>query len=226
MNLELDWGYLRTYTADHKIMGANIGARMTLFKLAAGDLIIHDPIPLTPEVRQEIDDFGRVRAVISPNDFHHLYVKDFMAAYLEAEFLGSPGLRTKRPDLKFSRYFSDEYIPEWKEELDFVVYRGSKDFHEVVFYHPQTKTLVLTDLAMNIQRKCGFKESMIFRFLGVYHKFTSSRILKSVTKNRVLGREAVRKILHWQFENVIVSHGSVINNDARNQIRQAFAWLA
>ncbi|MCB0364982.1 MAG: DUF4336 domain-containing protein [Bdellovibrionaceae bacterium] len=226
MSLEIDWGYIRTYTSDMKLMGANFGARMTIIKMNSGDLFIHSPIPLTAAIRQEIDDFGRVGIVVAPNDFHHLYVKDYMASYLEAEFLGSPGLRTKRPDLKFSRYFSDEFVPAWKSEIDFVVFRGSKTFHEVVFYHPTTKTLILTDLAMNLKGRHGLVDSLVFSLAGVNNKFTSSRILKSVTKNRVLAREAVRKMLQWPFEKVIVAHGELITGDARNQIRQAFAWLA
>ncbi|MCB0384020.1 MAG: DUF4336 domain-containing protein [Bdellovibrionales bacterium] len=226
MSLEIDWGYIRTYTSDLKIMGANFGARMTIIKMNSGDLFVHSPIHLTPAIRQEIEDFGRVGIIVAPNDFHHLYVKEYMASYLEAEFLGSPGLRTKRPDLKFSRYFSDEFVPAWKSEIDFVLYRCSKTFHEVIFFHPATKTLILTDLAMNLVGKHRLVDSLVFSLVGVNNKFTASRILKSVTKNRVLAREAVRKLLQWPFEKVIMAHGELITSDARNQIRQAFAWLS
>lgn len=226
MILEADWGYIRTYRTDHRLLGTNIGARMTIIKMNSGDVFLHSPIPLTPQIRQELDDFGRVRFVVAPNDFHHLFVKDYMAVYLDAEFLGSPGLRTKRPDLKFSRYFSDEFVPPWKPEIDFVVFRGSKNFHEVVFFHPHTQTLILTDLVMNMRGSYPFSEALVLSAIGVHHRLGPSRILKMVTKNRVLAADAARRILQWPFDKVIMSHGEIITNDARNQMRQAFAWLS
>lgn len=226
MSLEADWGTIRTYRSDLRLIGTNIGARMTIIKMNNGDLFIHSPIQLTPQIRQELDDFGRVKFVVAPNDFHHLFVKDYMASYLEAEFLGSPGLRAKRPDLKFSRYFSDEFVPAWKGEIDFVVFRGSKNFHEVVFFHVQSQTLILSDLVMNMKERYSFSDALILSAIGVHHRLGPSRIVKMLTKNRVLAQDAFRRILQWPFNKVVLAHGALITADARNQMRQAFAWLA
>jgi hypothetical protein len=225
MSLEMDLGLLRTYRADHKMFGANVGSRMTVIKLKNGELFVHNPIRFTPEIRQELDDFGLVSTVVAPNDLHHLFIKDFMVSYSGAEYVGSPGLRIKRNDLKFSRYFNDEYCPEWKSEIDFVVFQGSKSFHEIVFYHLASKSLILTDLAMNLKGKYSPLHRLIFWFLGLYHCFATSSKVKSLVKNRVLAREALNKMLHWPFERIIMSHGEIILQDCPEKLRKALAWL-
>ena len=52
MSLEMDLGSLRVYQTDHKMLGVNIGARMTVIKLSNGDLFVHSPIRLTAEIRR------------------------------------------------------------------------------------------------------------------------------------------------------------------------------
>ena len=221
----MDLGSLRVYQTDHKLLGVNIGARMTVIKLNNDDLFVHSPIPLTAEIRQNIDDFGLVKWVVAPNDFHHLFIKDCMAIYLNAEYVGSPGLRNKRPDLKFARYFNNDFNPPWKEEIDFLVYRGSKSFHEVVFFHRQSSSLILTDLAMNFQGEFGPLSTLILSMLGTYHQLNTSRIVKLLTKNKVLARETIDKIQQWSFQRIIISHGEIVEEDAAKKMANAFAWL-
>ncbi len=228
MSLEIDWGSLKTHRQPHPIFRANIGLRMTTMKLQNGDLFVHSPIPLNQELKQDLDDFGMIKWVVAPNDFHHLYIRDFMAIYQSAEYIGSPGLRTKRPDLEFSRYFSNEYKPQWKNEIDFVVYQGSKYYHEVIFFHYATQTLILTDLAMNLQST--FKSfnpfhALLFSILGTYKKFNSSLMIKMLSRNKNLARQALLKIYQWPFERIIMSHGEIINSNARMQLIQCLKWL-
>jgi hypothetical protein len=43
--------------------------------------------------------------------------------------------------------------------------------------------------------------------------------------NRRLFRDSIEHILGWNFRQVIVGHGAVVRDDAKDAVRSAFRWL-
>jgi hypothetical protein len=86
---------------------AEIGTRMTIVRLVEGGLLVHSPVKLDAQFRRSIDALGKIRAIVAPDKLHHLFIRDYIAAYPEARVYAAPGLPRKRPDLRFDDILSD-----------------------------------------------------------------------------------------------------------------------
>ena len=64
--------------------GAPYPTRSAIARLANGDLWIWSPVKLTADLRADVDRLGPVRHLVSPNKLHHLYLREWQAAYPEA----------------------------------------------------------------------------------------------------------------------------------------------
>jgi hypothetical protein len=75
-----------------RFYGLEVGTRMTVVRLAGGDLWLHSPVSLDAELRSELDGLGRVRFAVAPNRVHHLYAGEVARLYPEARLWVAPGL--------------------------------------------------------------------------------------------------------------------------------------
>src|SRR5258706_12966354 len=82
-----------------RFFGFEVGARMTVARLADGGLWVHSPIDPTGEVRAAVDALGPVRHVVAPNPWHHLFVRPWRESYPQAAAWASPRLPGERPDV-------------------------------------------------------------------------------------------------------------------------------
>jgi hypothetical protein len=208
-----------------RILGADIGTRMTVVRLAAGGLVVHSPVPLGWQTRYEIDQLGAVKIVIAPNRFHHLYVKDYADHYPDARIFCAPGLEKKRRDLSFHGILSDTPDPLWAADLDQVVFRAVPMLNEVVFFHPGTRTLIVADLVFNVQQTASRFTRLVLRLDGAYGRFGVGRLDKWLVRDRAGARRTIDRILEWDFDRIILAHGNVVESGGKPMLREAFAWL-
>lgn len=208
-----------------RVLGAEIGTRMTVVRLAGGGLFVHSPVPLGWQTRYEIDKLGTIRAVIAPNRFHHLYLKDFADHYPDARIFAAPGLEKKRRDLSFDGILGDTPDPLWAGDFEQIVFRAVPMLNEVVFFHRGTSTLIVADLVFNVQRTASPLTRLILRLDGVYGRFGVGRLDKWLVRDRAGARRAIDRILEWDFERIILAHGDVVGSGGKEMLRQAFAWL-
>jgi len=205
----------------------DIGTRMTVIRLAGGGLFLHSPVRLDAGTRRALDDIGPVRAVVAPSKVHHFFVGDYSRAYPEARVYGAPGLAEKRRDLKFHSVLSDEPAAEWRGEIEQHVFRGAPTVNEVVFFHPATRTLLLTDLAFNFpaNHQAGPRARFFLWLVGAADRCGPHRLMRLLMRDRAAARDSVEKILQWNFDRVIVTHGDVLETGGRERIAAAFAFL-
>jgi hypothetical protein len=126
---------------------------MTIVRLTDGTPTVHSPIRLTDELRSAAASAGRVRFIVAPNRFHHLFVPDWQKAYPDAQTFCAPGLDTKRADLKFTAILGDDPPAAWADEMDQAFMRAFPPLNQIVFFHRKTRTLIFTDLLFNIARR-------------------------------------------------------------------------
>jgi len=203
----------------------DVGTRMTVVRLRDGGLWLHSPVELDAPTRAALDALGPVRAVVAPSLVHHFFVGDYGQAYPEAKLFAAPGLAKKRGDLQFDAVLSDDAPPEWAGEIDQHLFRGAPLINEVVFYHPSTRTLVLTDLAFNVVRPAVSRRARLFFALVGARGFTPHRVVKLITRDRVAARRSIDRILQWDFNRVTVTHGEVLERGGRAAFERAFRWL-
>lgn len=164
----------KVWTFDQKfgILDVQVPLRMTIVKLSDGGLFVYDPIAATQECLELVDEVvkqhGPIRHIVlgSVALEHKVYSGVFAQKFPDAtvwlqrgqysfpsnlpdSFLGFPAERTKPiPATK------EEAPPEWNKDFEFATLGPfiSRDgaFGETVFFHKDTKTLLVTDTTVEV----------------------------------------------------------------------------
>jgi hypothetical protein len=209
-----------------RFLGAEVGTRMTVLRLKDGSLLIHSPVSLDLTTQAELDRLGPVRFVVAPNRYHHLFVAEYARIYPQAKIFGAPGLDSKRKDLRFDVILSQAAPTEWASEIDQTIFRAFPPLNEVVFFHRSSRTVLFTDLLINIRTS----ESPYTRFLmwldGGLGQVAVPRSFRLLLKmRRARARETIDKILSWEFDRLSLAHGEVVERGAKEIVRAAWSFL-
>jgi hypothetical protein len=219
----------KLWIADMKasLAGFEFDARMTVIRLADEKLWIHSPIELTPELQIELDNLGEIGYVLSPFERHYQHLQDFADVYPDAKYYAPPGLDTKSlPGVHFTARLKDGAPePEWKEEIEQLYVRGDSMVNEVVFFHSESRTLILTDLCFNIPSDRPPMTRAIGTALGIYENFAPSLSFKLLVNDKAALQSTLHRILQWDFDRVIIAHGDILETGGKEQMRKAFSWL-
>ena len=202
-----------------------VGTRMTVMRLSGGRLLLHSPVALDRELRAQLDALGRVCFVIAPNRLHHLYAGDVARDYPQARLWVAPGLPSKRPDLVFEAVLGDQAPEEWRGQVDQVFFRGRPYENEVTFFHRASRTLLLCDLAFNFGESAAAPTRLLMKLIRSYGHLGPSKLDPLLIRDRKAARESLEKILAWDFDRVIVSHGDVLETGGHRILSDGYAWL-
>jgi hypothetical protein len=205
--------------------GLPVGTRMTVVRLSGGRLLLHSPVPLGPGLRAELDALGRVLYAVAPNRVHHLYAGDVAKTYPEARLWIGPGLERKRPDLDYVAILDDEPPQEWRGELDQAFFRGRPYENEIVFFHRASRTLVICDIAFNIQASAAAPTRFLMKLIGSYGRFGPTKLDPLLIRDRALARRSMQRILSFDFDRVVLPHGDIVESGGKEQLRRGYAWL-
>ncbi len=207
---------------------------MTVIRMANGGLFLHSPTQLSDETRRALDVIGEVRAVVAPSRAHHLFVADYVKAYPGAKLYGPPGLigdipdfRSRlgaRRDLKLDAILGDDPHADWADEIDQHLFKGATALNEVVFFHRPSRSVIFTDLVMNVPADLKGGRPY-YGLVGARGHFGPHRIIRLSIRDRVAARASVAKILEWDFDRVIVTHGEVLESGGKAKFAAAFSYL-
>lgn len=206
--------------------------RMTLIRLPDGGIFVCSPTELTPPLQAEVAALGPVRHVVSPNRFHYTHVAAWKRAFPDAVTWASPGVRERaaeqRIEVGFDRDLGDGPDPAWAGAIDQVLVRGSRFVEEVVFFHRETRTAILTDLIVSFEReKVPVPVYWGARLASAAHPDgqTPQDLRLTFRRPRTEVRACVERILAWQPERVILAHGHWYAQDGEAELRRAFRWV-
>lgn len=205
--------------------GLPLGTRMTVVRLPDGGLFLHSPVALDDALRDALLAVGTPRWAVAPNRFHHLYIGQYRDAFPEIELFAAPGLPEKRPDLRFDAVLADGAPPAWAEHLDVECFAGLPMTNEVVFHHRASRTLLLCDLAFNLGREAPLVTRLAFRVIGGYGRLAPTLLEKVMIRDREAARASMERILAWDFDRVVVTHGEVLETGGREALRAGYRWL-
>jgi hypothetical protein len=198
--------------------GMDLFARMTLIRLDNGDVIVHDPCRIDEAQKDQIDTIGKVKYIVAPGNFHHLFVTDFQQRYPDAETFLCPGLERKRADIPFDWILGNRPDPRWHGAIEQVVIQGTRIINEVAFFHTPSKTLILVDLLENIGDDYQHHAGLWLRFWWkvVFKMWNNPKAAPEYQiggGNKAQVKNALEKILAWQAERVILAHGELIEGN-------------
>jgi hypothetical protein len=208
-----------------RYLGVALTTRTTIVRLADGTLIVHSPIHLTEQLRASVASTGRVSAIIAPNRFHHLFVREWQETYPEAHTFGAPGLDTKRADLRFTAMLGDEPPSAWAGEMEQAWMRAFPPLNEVVFFHRKSHTVIFTDLLFNIVRVDSAYARFLLRLDGAFRGPAIPRSFRLLLRRkRVECAAFLERLLSWDFERAIFAHGEIIDRGAKPAIEGAWRF--
>lgn len=215
-----------------KYLGLEVGTRMTVIRLDNHKIIIISPIKITDALAKQIDQIGEVEAIIAPNLYHHLFVNQALVVYPQAKLYAVPGLLEKCPDLPIDSVLDPDYN-QWSKEIEYIFFDGVRTFdgsrisplNEFVFFHQSSKTLIITDVAFNFDASFPWTTQLVGRILDSYKQLNPTRLEKWATIDKTKVKRSVELVLNWDFQRVIMAHGSIVEQQAKQQFKQAYKWV-
>lgn len=215
-----------------RLLGMPLPVRMTVFRLAGGGLLLHSPTRYDENLRRELERLGPIRHFVAPNIAHWSFLADWQRACPAALTWAAPNLRereqVKKAGIRLDRDLPAESPSEWGDEIEQAVVPGRGGFTEVAFFHEPSRTLVLTDLVVNLEpHKLPLVPRQIFRLAGALapHGRAPIYLRMIVAAKRPEASRAAARLMAWAPERVIFSHGRWFERDATAALRRSLVWL-
>jgi len=211
-------------------MGLQLPVRMTIIRLASGDLVLHSPTMFSKAVAEVVAALGTVRHLVAPNVAHWTFLTEWQHAFPEATIWAAPGLG-ERPQVRASgllvdAVLGDEAPPAWADEITQGVVAGGGGFHENWFFHRASRTLVLVDLIENLEpAKLPPFARLVMRISAATNGTTARYLRPIVRLGGPKAKQAISEFIALAPERVIFAHGRYFEKQAAEQLQRAFAWL-
>jgi hypothetical protein len=209
--------------------GIMFTTRMTIVKLSSGSLWVSSPVSVPFDTLKHICAAGPVKFLVAGTPRHvwrlagwhalfpeaQLWAARRTLATLQKEPLPLPGTLTELPN------------PDWANDLDQIAFKGNPLIEEIVFFHKKSGTVVLDDLIQKHPMVKGKPlRNALFRLVGVADPYGGVPADMRLTfTNRNLARKSLEKLLSWDFDKLIIAHGTCIERDAKPFVMRAFRWL-
>lgn len=206
-----------------RALGMTIASRMTVVRLEGNALFVHSPAHLTPELRKALEYLGHVRYVVCPNRFHHLFAGEYATAFPNTRLYAAPGLARKRHDLSFAGELGA--TAPWDDPIAQALIEGGQWFNEVVFYHRPSRTLLVTDLVMDIGAEAPLALRLWAQVNGQYGRLGSAIAVRLTLRNRAAAQQSLARVMDWEFERIVPAHGRIVGDDAKVRLHHALRWL-
>ncbi|MCP4318175.1 MAG: DUF4336 domain-containing protein [Hyphomicrobiales bacterium] len=211
--------------------GFRYPTRSVIVRLDNGDLWIWSPIALSDALRRELEDIGQPRHLVSPNKIHHLFLRDWSAAYPAALLWGPRSTIRKRKDLTFQEPLENSSPAQWIDEFDQAWFRGSIAMDEIVFFHRKSRTAIIADLSENFDDAflyanwSGWQRRVAHLWGIVEGKGYAPLEWRLSFINRRLLRTARDKVLAWNPDRVIMAHGNWQKSGGHRFLAKSFEWI-
>ena len=214
------------------LLGKVLPVRMTVLRLPDGGLLLHSPTPYGIALRAELERIGPIRHLVAPNTAHWVSMPDWQRACPDATTWAAPGLRdrsqVRESGVRLDRDLPGDAPAEWGGAVDLAIVPGGVGFREVALFHRPSRTLVLTDLVLNLESD---KLPALVRPVAQAFGTTAPDgmpppYLRAIFK---LDREEARRqaagLVALEPERVIFAHGRWFERDGTAQLRRSLRWL-
>ena len=215
-----------------RIVGMPLPVRMTVVRLADGGLWLHSPTRYTPGLRAELERLGTVRHLLGPNIAHWAFIEEWQRNCPQALTWGPQELQERAPvkksNVRFDRVLPDASPPDWSSEMEQVAVPGGGGFKEIDFFHKPSRTLILTDLVLNIEtEKMPLWMRPLLHLMGPAAPDGKPPVyLRALVKmKRAEAKAAAERMLAMNPERVIFTHGRWFERNGAAELRRSLRWL-
>ena len=209
-----------------RFIGVPLPTRMIVVRLGDGSVWINSPTPASCETRDAISAIGPTRFLVAPTGLHVWRLEQGHRLFPGAALWGPPNVTRAQAGIPLAGRLGDVAPPEWADDLDQLIFKGSFAIHEVEFLHKRSRTIILADLIQNYPDKPhDVVGNSLKRLGGVLNGGVPLDIRMSFAMDRARARRSLERLLSWDFDKLIVAHGACINAGARTFVENAFRWL-
>lgn len=213
-------------------LGAMLPVRMTVIRLPGGDLLLHSPTRFTFALRNALEALGPIRHLMAPNVAHWTFLKPWQRACPGVTTWAVPGLRersqVRRSGVRLDHDLGHVAPSEWGGAIGLNVVAGGFGFREIALFHIPSRTLVLTDLALNLEApKLPAAIRPIARLFGITAPDgMPPPYLRAVIRlRRRVAAEAASRLLELRPDRVILAHGLCFDTDGTAALERSLRWL-
>lgn len=197
----------------------SLPVRTVYVPLSEGKILISPGSRLS---RDHMKSLWHVSDLVAPNLMHGGGIVRAHKIYHKAKVWGAPGSRKVKPKIPWTNELSVKDWP-YQEELPMIQIEGIPRMRECVFVHKASGTLIVADLVFNLRRPRGFWSWVILNLFGTYDRFAVSRLFMRWVEGKEAFTQSMREIMKYDFDRIIMSHGSPVEKNGKNLLRAALA---
>lgn len=177
-----------------------------------GGLVLHSPVALAAEDVHAIKALGPVAAIVAPNLFHHLYLREAAGAFPEARVFVPHGLEAKIGPIPRAEVMTRVTPPTLPGGIESMLVQGHKA-NETVLFHRPSHTLVTADLIYNYQRENRTGEKLIFGLLGCYGAPRVVFYQRFILTDKAGIHALLAQVREWAPQRIVMGHGRIVESD-------------
>lgn len=189
--------------------------RSTVIPVKSGRVLY---APASTATNEELARLGDITDIVVPNLFHTEGAAVASAVFPQARVWGPAA----KPGFTPQSLLGQDPWP-YTDELTLCELQGQPKFREFVLVHPASSSLILGDLAFNLLDAHGLGARIILGLFGTYRRFAVSRLFLRMVDDRAAFTRSLRALLEHDFTRVIPTHGAILEEDGREQLRRALA---
>jgi hypothetical protein len=209
--------------------GLTFTTRMMVVKLIDGSLWVNSPVPVPFETLKQITALGPVKYLLAATPRHVWRLEGWHALFPEAQLWAprATPFTLKKGNLPFTGILSDAPERGWADDFDQLAFKGSPFIEEILFFHKESRTVILDDLIqINPMMEGKPLQNALFKLDGAAQPYGGVPLdIRLSFTNRKLARRSLEKLLSLDFDKLIIAHGDRIEKDAKPFVERAFRWL-
>ena len=211
--------WLRRYPLS--LLGMQIGRNVSVIRLSTGKLIVHSTAPFTSDDVAAIQGLGEPAWMLDATRFHDSCAAEGRAAFPDVAYL-VPEPFPKREQLRAS--VLRDAPAEWRGEVELRRIDGMPGVQEHAVFHPASRTLIVGDLLFNFAENATWWTKLVARWLLRLDRLVGmSLVFRSMIRDKAAFHRSMADIFAWDFDRVIVGHGSVVETGGKELLRKVVA---
>jgi len=192
---------------------------VTLLRLADGRVVIHSSAPFTAEDVAAIRRLGVPSWVVEATLMHDTFAQRVRAFFPDIPYLAPDGFAKLTGVPTRSLYPPPS---DWAGEIEVLKIEGLRKVDEHALFHRASRTLVLADLLFHFPADSrGWPRFFARHIMRLPRLSGVSAFFRLMIRDRAAFALSMRKMLEWDFEQIVVGHGDPIQNHAKTMLTQA-----
>ena len=205
--------------------------RMTIFKLANGELLIYSPTRYRETLRAAIERLGPIKHLVAPSTGHWMFVKEWQEKCPEAKSWAVPELANRKAvreaGIRFDALLGPQPPEEWVDQIEHVMFRGP-GYGELDMVHKASGTLVVADTLLQVRASTLPPLSRAMAIAaGICTPIGRAplQLRALLSAKREANAAAARRMISLAPTRLVPAHGDVIEEGVGEHLRHSLDWL-